>query len=305
MNIASSLLNTKNTWNDIQETTDVFVRKNKKDGTALFLWIRDGSMLEMDEVHKDFQQLLGLGDNAVEEVLFLSKHSAASGKKSLTIHPIGIPWTTDTTRAGGQPGRCSPPNPRIAHLYRAMLSAAQDIDDTCMDWDVTLEATHHGPFCSIPAAFVEIGSTEEDWNVPIAGKLWADVLLKHLDEFDELSKIRAQITRVAVLVGGGHYCPKMNDIARLGPLVATGHTLASYTLTDYFADGAPHTDAVEGGWQHVLLEAVSSTKAAFGPEKEIVCIIDKKAFKADARNEMTSLLDQAGLKWYFKFPKKE
>lgn len=127
----------------------------------------------------------------IDDVLFLSKHSAASGISSLTVHPIGIPWTTDTIRNGGVAGKCSPPSFRIAALYRLLLhytkkheqlkqqqmnnnnvnnisSATSSVEAAVpavvsQEIQVTLEATHHGPYVTLPTCFVEIGSAASEW----------------------------------------------------------------------------------------------------------------------------------------------
>jgi len=97
----------------------------------------------------------------VDDVIFLSKHTAASGTRSLTVHPIGVPWLADTTRTGGLPGRCVPPHQEIAQLYRKLLSEVKE-RSLADKYQVTLEATHHGPFSEVPCCFVEIGSTADD-----------------------------------------------------------------------------------------------------------------------------------------------
>ena len=93
---------------------------------------------------------------------------------------------------------------------------------------ITLEATHHGPYMEIPSCFVEIGSTEVDWELPYAGELWVDCLSKHLglgisvpaavDSSPMLAWNDASHRSrgvVVVGIGGGHYVPKMNDMVSI------------------------------------------------------------------------------------------
>ena len=93
----------------------------------LWMWMQHDPLLLLNHPDQLVQQELqkhGFQLNVCfQEVLFLSKHAAASGKASLTVHPIGIPWVggTDAGPYGGIPGRCSPPSPRIAPLYRALV----------------------------------------------------------------------------------------------------------------------------------------------------------------------------------------
>ena len=100
---------------------------------------------------------------------------------------------------------------------------------------MTLEATHHGPYTDKPTCFVEIGSTANEWPVKEYGEVWADVLINHLHlgeaicepkdsgdtSYEELDGLASAYTGdsagcdargvVMVLIGGGHYVPKMND----------------------------------------------------------------------------------------------
>lgn len=157
VNMLNALLDVPNAFQKIQTVEGEAYKGSFLD--PLYLWVRDHDepMLALNDVNVAFDELIESSPkDYVGDVLFLSRHSAASGRKSLTIHPIGIPWSTDTSRSGGFPGRCSPPNPRIAPLYRDILQAVKDSEDA-NDYEVTLEVTHHGPFCSVPACFVEIG----------------------------------------------------------------------------------------------------------------------------------------------------
>jgi len=157
----------------------------------------------------------------------------------------GIPWQTCSELSGGIPGRCSPPNPRISSLYRTLLAETKRLDLSSR-FEVTLEATHHGPYVSLPTCFVEIGSTEPDWEVPEAGSVWADCLALNLELDDNSSQDEFTIQVVetnsanysnpistvsdisaspngnstalpsrgvaVIIIGGGHYVPKANDM---------------------------------------------------------------------------------------------
>ena len=135
----------------------------------IFMWMQDKPLLHLDRVDKLFVETYS-EEVEFNDIIFLSKHAAASGIPSLTIHPIGIPWQVDNSMTGGLPGRCSPPSFRISSLYRSLLSETrrQGLESK---YQVTLEATHHGPHADIPACFVEIGSTEDIWPVKEAGML--------------------------------------------------------------------------------------------------------------------------------------
>mmetsp|Transcript_92509 Transcript_92509/g.169782 ORF Transcript_92509/g.169782 Transcript_92509/m.169782 type:complete len:452 (+) Transcript_92509:52-1407(+) len=276
----------------------------------VYLWLQDQRLLDANHINKAFESRCSFPADSVSDVIFLSRHAAKSGNPSLTVHPIGVPWLAEVSGAGGLPGRVSPPSPRIGQLYREMYEKMKTspLKD---EFDVSLEATHHGPHCDVPACFVEIGSTEAEWGREDAGDLWSQVLLNNLvdtesggSESASNSFFPEQSTVAVVLIGGGHYCPKMCDVARMGHHIYVGHILASYTLTSYFQKKANHTDKgfaqVEGGWQHVVTEAVEGTSRAF-PGSKVVVLIDKKAFKASIRNAIADFLSTKGIEHTYKF----
>jgi D-aminoacyl-tRNA deacylase len=158
-------------------------------------------------------------------------------------------------------------------------------------FEVTMEATHHGPHVDIPACFLEIGSTENEWSVPELGQFWAQLLSDHFRE----ETTEAEGGGVVVMsIGGGHYVPKLNDAARFGDGLYTGHALATYTLQEHL-DGTAALP-LEGGWKGVVHEAVHSTRIAH-PTAQLICLVDKKAFGAEKRKAVTSYLEELGVVW--------
>lgn len=268
--------------------------------SPFYVWLQDESLLKLNEADKRFIERVSQHGSApppnVSDIVFLSRHAAASGKPSLTVHPIGVPWLTESgiIELGGQPGRASPPSFRIGALYRSLLEATKE-SPLSDEFEVTLEATHHGPHVDVPACFVEIGSTAEQWSRTDAGELWAGVLEKHFRAGDAF---KATATTAIVLIGGGHYCPVMGDMARIGDAVVVGHVLAQYTLKDQLEKNITPDNAVTGGWRQVILEAIAATKKTF-PTQKLLCVVDKK-WKSALRAEITSFLDEQGVAWTHK-----
>ncbi|WMV35287.1 hypothetical protein MTR67_028672 [Solanum verrucosum] len=122
----------------------------------------DSSIVREDHLDTRWEETTG---ETVDEVIFLSKHTAASNRPALTVHPIGVPHLTegDQLPVGGKPAWAAPPNPRIGPWFRLLKSIA-DSHNLTPEFEVTLEATHHGPITNAPTMFVEIGSTEEYWK---------------------------------------------------------------------------------------------------------------------------------------------
>ena len=80
----------------------------------------------------------------------------------------------------------------------------------------------------------------------------------------------------------------------MGETFFVGHALATYTLENYF--NLTEENPVEGGWQNIITEAISSTRLSHS-DAELVCLVDKKAFKAPARVAIAELLDSLNIKW--------
>jgi D-aminoacyl-tRNA deacylase len=236
-NIANSLKQSYDFWKPVIPDKMVYRARSSITGGKVWLWVQESPLLHMNNVDEMFKAELAssghVDEDSVDDVIFLSKHCAASGKASLTVHPIGIPWCADAADHGGFPGRCSPPSERIAPLYRFLLSECKrrNLNE---QFEVTLEATHHGPFVSVPACFVEIGSSEAEWGIPEAGDIWAHCLADHLklvaEDDNSSGGVAARVSEeprkklVMVLIGGGHYVPKMNDA--VSTEMCTGHNLA-------------------------------------------------------------------------------
>lgn len=155
----------------------------------------------------------------IDAVWFLSRHRAASGKPSLTVHPIGN-W--GEAKYGGRPSTFSTAAPRDMSALLRRLRAHRD--DQGLPHDVTYEATHHGPYMQQPSLFVEIGS-DESWydDVPSAAALAGAVT-------DVLDDGPARGDRpIALGVGGGHYVPQQTDKA-LAEELDFGHLVPAYAL---------------------------------------------------------------------------
>ncbi|ABO09089.1 D-aminoacyl-tRNA deacylase [Pyrobaculum calidifontis] len=80
--------------------------------------------------------------------IFISRHEMANPKPFLTVHTPGA-WPD-----------VSVSNPRlVSSLYRALCKVAEE------PFDCAIEATHHPPNTSaVSATFLEVGSTEAEWN---------------------------------------------------------------------------------------------------------------------------------------------
>ena len=222
------------------------------------------------------------------EVIFPSRHSAASGNASLTLHPIGTMQVPSeiTPEYGGRPADCPPPNPRLAAWWRELNRVGADFNG----FDLTLETTHHGPWIETPSMFIEIGSTAATWGHKRAAELLAGIIFRGLglDGGEGLGEWDGT-GQVVVTLGGGHYAPRANMLG-MHSHVWIGHMLATYALP-FERD---ESGKISGMWENSIRKAIDATKKGF-PGGEIVCSMDKKAFKGWQRQAIRDLLEELGI----------
>ena len=147
----------------------------------------------------------------IDNIVFLSRHKAASGKPSLTVHPIGN-W--GAAEYGGLEGEVSGTAPNW--MTGLLLNIKRNQID---GYDVCFEATHHGPLLKTPTMFLEIGSTESEWEE----KKPARILIKSLLALKSINGINV------IGIGGGHYTPRFTEAA-LTHEVCFGHMVANYGI---------------------------------------------------------------------------
>ena len=152
--------------------------------------IIDTPVISADRIESDFDHY--------DSFVFLSRHSAESGQLALTCHTTG---NFDEAHFGGNPRQVAIPMPSLQKQYMRMLwERRADFED----FDITLEATHHGPTAlSKPTIFVEVGTTERQWNdTDLCGSV-AAILHDALHRTDQY--------QMAVGFGGTHYPKKFTE----------------------------------------------------------------------------------------------
>ncbi len=133
--------------------------------------------------------------------VFLSRHSAESGIASLTAHTTGN--FSSEAKFGGNARELSRADPSLLKNY---LQALWKRRQKAEGYEITLEATHHGPTAlSKPVLFVELGSSEKYWGDKKAAAVVAEALFESLTEKQIWSK-------VAIGFGGNHYPEKFTKM---------------------------------------------------------------------------------------------
>ena len=128
--------------------------------------------------------------------IFLSKHAAESGVLALTCHSTG---NFSEAKFGGNPGQMAIPHPDIQKKY---LQKLWQNKSKFSDFQIIIEATHHGPTAlNKPTIFIEIGTTEKQWNDANLCESIATLV-------DEVLAEDIPKNPVAICFGGTHYPEK-------------------------------------------------------------------------------------------------
>ena len=214
--------------------------------------------LYYDDIDDKVEKALGVRPSLV---IFASRHKSASNMRTLTVHPIG---NFGKAEMGGRDGTLVPAAPR--EMTMALKGLAKR--GAGLKYQISLEATHHGPYLKTPTFYIEIGSDEEAWRETEPARVIAEVI------FEVLTGPVPE-NPIAVGVGGGHYVPRITDVAR-EKKIAFGHMLPSY--------------AFEDGWTpetlKLMLDATPGAKLVY---------FHKKAIKTPVLRDMVAWFCQNGV----------
>lgn len=145
--------------------------------------------------------------------IFATRHQSSSGVKSLCVH---APGNFSDNKLGGKKNELNVSMPSFMKIALNELSK-----NKLKDFEIEIEATHHGPYFKKPCMFIEIGSSEEEWKNIEAGKLIAEIILKIAENKKRFKS--------CVVLGGGHY----NQVAKklmLNSEYAVGHICPKHSL---------------------------------------------------------------------------
>jgi len=133
-----------------------------------------------------------------DSYVFLSKHASESGTLALTCHSTG---NFSEAQFGGFPRQIAIPHPHLQKSYMKHLWAKRN---NFSKFEITIEATHHGPTAlNKPALFIEIGTTQKEWNDKNLCESVAKIIVEEVCKEPEKHK-------VAICFGGTHYPQKFN-----------------------------------------------------------------------------------------------
>lgn len=201
-------------------------------------------------------------------IVFASKHSSGKGEKAITIH---TPGNFYEAKYGGEIGKISKASALfMKQLFEKLKENAEK--HSLKDYDVTMEATHHGPLIDKPCLFLEIGSTEHEYSDRRVGFIVAKALYDVMDSFKE-----NPYNEIAIALGGGHYCPNFNKIQ------SDSNVAISHVIPNYIGEIT----------EEIIKEAIAKTE-----EELDFAILDWKGFKsAEERDKVVKILEKNYIQW--------
>ena len=154
-------------------------------------------------------------------LVFASKHRSKENTPSFTVHSIGN-W--GKANLGGKDRElCQSSAVLMRNMFIELNNAAKD-----SGYEITMEATHHGPIVETPSIFVEIGSTEKEWNEKKNGEIIAKSIMNGI-------KNENKNYRIASGLGGTHYCANFNKIV-MKTDIALSFVCPKYAISDLNED---------------------------------------------------------------------
>ena len=199
-------------------------------------------------------------------IIFASKHESREHRKTLSLHAPGNWKQADL---GGKTGKiCKTSAFVLKYLFQQLKKNAEQEKS---DYETTLEVTHHGPYMEKPCLFIEIGSSEKQWKDEQAAK----IIAKTISDLQNYQKNLAW--KVAIGIGGPHYCPNFNKI-QLNSEYAIGHIIPEYAFP--------------------LTEEILNQATEKAIEKPKLAILDWKGLgKSESRKEIIRIIEKLGLKY--------
>lgn len=184
-------------------------------------------------------------------VVFASRHKSESGKPWLGGHFTGEKVSERLELSAAAPS--------------GLRSFLHNISkDTPKGYELSAEATHHGPTdMTTPSFFAEIGSGEPQWQDPQAGEVVARAILG----------IELQDLPVFLGFGGGHYVPRETSLMFEAD-ISFGHLFSSYQLGNLDKDS--------------IIDAQQKSGAGYA-------YVDRKSMRSGERQWISGLLESIGI----------
>lgn len=208
----------------------------------------------------------------IDFVVFASSHKSEKLIPSLSLHAPGN-WRN--AELGGHDYRvCRTSAFVLKYLFIELNKNYEEYKKNLEEeYKVSLEVTHHGPFIELPCCFIELGSSEKQWEDKEAAK----IIARTIASLGEYPNTHPDNWVATIGIGGPHYCNNFNKI-QLNSKYALGHIIPEYVL--------PLTEAM-------LKEAEEKTEETIGE----ILIDWKGCGNSESRKNIIDIIERLGFKY--------
>jgi D-aminoacyl-tRNA deacylase len=197
-------------------------------------------------------------------IVFISRHSSQSGKPTLSVH---APGNFEKAELGGLPRKVSVAPASV--MRDALKTLQQNKIALNLNYEISYECTHHGPSLNVPTMFVELGSSEIQWQDSIAAQAVANAAIEAIANFP------SPAASAVLGIGGPHYSQKFTRMA-LTDKAIFGHMIPKYAVF-----------AVDS---ELLSQCFEKTL-----ERVTRAILDWKGIKSEDKPKLLAYLQEAGI----------
>ena len=191
-----------------------------------------------------------------ELIVFASRHQAKDGTPRLCGHFSG---NSGEAVMGGTSRELAVAAPGALKSFISKLARGSP-----EGFEVTVEATHHGPTdLTVPSFFAEIGSTEAEWSNPEAGVAVAKSIL----DIEDLNP------PAFLGFGGGHYVNRQNRLL-IDTKISFAHLFSNYQAEDLD--------------RSMIEQAVRKSRA-------VGAYLDRKSLRSAEKRRISEALDEIGI----------
>ena len=199
-------------------------------------------------------------------IIFASRHTSRSQKKTLSVHPLG---NYGEALYGGKHHVLVPSAPLL--MTRALRKLYEKKRFHKLDYDVCYEVTHHGPTrLEKPLIFMELGSSKTEWVIHEAGEFIASVIINTIFKYLEFKKESEQ--KIGLGFGGTHYGPNFKR------LISEKHIAMSFICPKYYIQELD---------RDLISKMVNNTT-----EKVDYFIVDWKGTNSEDKKHLIPLLEE-------------
>ncbi|HDZ19534.1 MAG TPA: hypothetical protein ENH75_14645 [archaeon] len=163
------------------------------------------------------EPLIFLKDLKLEEsqinpdfLIFASRHTSKTTRPAFLVHTTGN-WGNHAD-FGGDPFDLSQTSALLQKAGFISLIRQEKLGEL-EKFSEDIEVTHHGPTnLEKPMLFMELGSSQENWNIKEAGEFLATAILQSIFKYIEYNGKKNQ--EIGIGFGGTHYSPNFSRLIR-------------------------------------------------------------------------------------------